>query len=254
MNSCCFDEKDTIYTALELSQLDRTRVPEHIAIMPDGNRRWAKAHRKTILQGYRAGADNMVLLTKAAKELGIKTVTYYTFSTENWERPRTEVKAFMWLLESFLIEQRLPMIEQGVRLQSIGEVSRFPASVRDELEQSKKATAHCTGIDMVLAMNYGSRNEICRAVQSIMKDLKEKRLEEDQITESLITRYLDTAQWPDPDLLIRTSGEQRLSNFLLWQTSYSEFHMSKVFWPEFTPQHLLDAVSQFQNRNRRLGL
>lgn len=246
-------EGDPIYSQEALSSLDRTRIPVHVAIMPDGNRRWAKARGLSVSRGYSAGADNLITIVKAAKELGIKIITYYTFSTENWKRNAAEVKAFLWLLESYLIEQRPVMLENGLRLQSIGDVSRFPERIQRTLKEAKDATAHCKDIEMILALNYGSRNEITRAVASILDEHLKNPLSREEITEALISRHLDTARWPDPDLLIRTSGEMRISNFLLWQSSYTELYMSQLRWPEFMPQHLLDAVLHFQRRERRLG-
>lgn len=243
-----------IYTDEQLARLDPRRVPRHIAIIPDGNRRWARQNRLSVVQGHRKGADNLLNIVRAAKELGVQVVTFYTISTENLSsRDPLEVSALMWLLESYLQEQRQNMIEQGVRLQSIGDISKFPPRICQELQKSKEATAHCDCIEMVMALNYGGRDEIKRAFLAILDDYEKNTLKREDVTEALISRYLDTAPWGDPDLLIRTSGEQRLSNFLLWQTSYAEMHMPKVFWPDFSAKHLLDALESFQHRERRLG-
>lgn len=242
------------YTREQIQLLDRNRIPKHIAIIPDGNRRWAKKNNLSVMQGHRQGADNLMEIVKAAKALGIKVITFYVFSTENWSRDPIEVRALLWLLESYLIEQRPVMLENGVKLQTIGDCSRFPNSVRRTIQESKDATNHCEDIEMVLALNYGSRDEIRRAVQLILDDIASKGiLPVEKVTESLISGYLDTAKWPDPDLLIRTSGEKRFSNFLLWQSSYTELYIDQVLWPDFHPRNLLNAVVEFQKRDRRLG-
>lgn len=244
---------NTIFSPQQFALLDKARVPAHIAIIPDGNRRWAKKKLSNITSGYRVGADNLLNIVKAAKEIGVKVITFYVFSTENWNRSSLETSTFMWLLESYLIEQCQSMIEQGVRLQTIGNISRLSENIQKTLRETKAATAHCDKIEMVMAINYGSRDEICRAVHSILDDCQADRLKKEEVTETVIKSYLDTASWVDPDLLIRTSGELRISNFLLWQCSYAEFYTAEVLWPEFTSQHLLEAVLHFQNRQRRLG-
>lgn len=246
-------EVNSIYSQEDLLTLDRSRIPKHVAIIPDGNRRWAKSNGFTIMRGHREGADNLIQIVKAAKELGIKVITYYIFSTENWNRNAAEVKTLLWLLESYLIEQRPAMLENGLKLSSIGDTSRFPKRVQDTLQETKAITAHCNDIEMIMALNYGSRDEIRRAVVGILDDYSNQTISREEVTETLISRYLDTSQWPDPDLLIRTSGEMRVSNFLLWQASYTEFYMTQLRWPEFTSRSLLEAVLHFQHRERRLG-
>ncbi len=237
----------------QLELLDTTRVPHHIAIIPDGNRRWARKNHTTVAQGHRAGVNNFLTVTKAARDLGVKTVTFYSFSTENWLRDTLEIKALMWLMEWYLCEQRQNMIDNGVRFCTIGNPALFSKSIQKALEETKMATAHCEEIDMVIALNYGARDEIRRAFLALLTDCEANKVNKNEISEELIGRYLDTAQWPDPDLLIRTSGEQRLSNFLLWQTSYAELYIPQVLWPDYTPSHLLDAILHFQARKRRLG-
>lgn len=245
--------KSEFFTQTELRACCKNSVPSHVAFIPDGNRRWAKKNQMTISQGHRAGADNLIKMVKASKELGIRTVTFYTLSTENWSRDALELRAFLWLLESYLSDECANMIENGIRFQTIGDLSRFPSSVYKTIQATKEATADCEEVDMVLALNYGGRDEMRRTIQAIIKDYEDKKFETHEITEELISGYLDTATWPDPDLVIRTSGEQRLSNFLLWQASYSEIYIENAFWPDFTPQHLFHAVMEFQKRERRLG-
>lgn len=242
-------EVATLFTPQQLARLDQARIPRHVAIIPDGNRRWAKKQRRHYDFGHRTGASALIQTIKAAKELGVKVMTFYLFSTENWSRSREEVAALMWLLKRFLLENCEEMRTCGIRLKTIGELSAFPKRVLSVVENTVEATVDCDQIDMVLALNYGGRDEIKRVLHRII----DKGLPKEQITESLIASYLDTAPWGDPDLLIRTSGEMRLSNFLLWQLSYAEIYIAQVLWPDFKPEHLLEAVVDFQKRERRLG-
>ncbi len=241
--------QEPIYSAEDFSQVNPALVPQHIAIIPDGNRRWARNHSTTAQSGHREGADNLLEIIKAAKELGVKAVTFYTFSTENWNRSQEEVKALMYLLQIYLTEKRQAMLDNGIRFCTIGDLSRLPDEVKSTVQETKEITSNCQDMDMILALNYGARDEICRAVKTMMSD----NIKHEEVTEDLISRYLDTHPWTDPELLIRTSGEMRLSNFLLWQASYTEVYLSDVFWPDFRPVHLLKAVINFQNRERRMG-
>lgn len=243
----------SFFTPEEIELLDPLRIPKHIAIIPDGNRRWAKNQSSSAEAGHREGADTLMDVVKASKELGVKVITFYLFSTENWNRPIEEVAALMWLLQSYLIDQQKSLIESGIRLQTIGDLSKLPEEVVQTIEETKQATADCNQIDMIFALNYGGRDDIRRAVQSMVSDLRDSLAHGIEVTEELISRYIDTAAWGDPDLLIRTSGELRVSNFLLWQISYAEFFTTPVLWPDFTPKHLLEALISFQKRQRRLG-
>lgn len=245
--------KTPLYTAEEKASLDIMRIPQHIAIIPDGNRRWAKKNRLSVAAGHSAGADLITTITQAAQELGVKVVTCYGFSTENWSRNPIEVTALFWLLESYLTAQRQILIDSNIRFQTIGDLSKLPTSSQRVVADIKQATAHCNSTTLVLALNYGGRDEIRRAIQAMVADYSKHLFREDEVTETLISRYLDTAAWKDPDLLIRTGGEQRMSNFLLWQTSYTELSVSELLWPDFTPKHLLETIVQFQKRERRLG-
>lgn len=242
-----------LFSPGEISVLGKGPVPKHVAIIPDGNRRWAKRERCMIKTGHYHGTKTIIETVKAAKELGIKIITFYLFSTENWIRPKTEVRALMYLLETFLQEQRPIMKQNGIRMHTIGELSRLSKSALKEIHETKETTANCTGIDMILALNYGSRDELCRAFHKILDDYAKQALKKNEITENTIAQYLDTAPWGDPDLLIRTSGEVRISNFLLWQLSYAEIYSCPVLWPDFTPKHLLEALINFQQRERRGG-
>ena len=247
------EEKESIYSADDIALLDPTKIPKHIAIIMDGNRRWAQRQGLPIMMGHWKGADTLTKIVRAASDLGIKTLTVYSFSTENWSRPKEEVDALMHLFKVYLEKQRGPMACEGVRLDAIGDLGRLPPFVLRELELSKSHTAHCKKIDLVLAINYGGRDDIRRAFVIMMDDFKNGKLSKEQISEQLIGQYLDTARWPDPEILIRTSGERRQSNFLLWQLCYSEFYHTDVLWPDFNEFDLLHAVRDVQQRHRRLG-
>lgn len=238
-----------IFSEEDLSRLDLSKTPGHIAIIMDGNRRWAKAKGLPSAMGHWEGAEALTDVLRAAAELGVKTLTVYAFSTENWGRPKEEVEDLMNIFQLYLQRKKETMIRDGVRLDAIGDLTKLPENVTKELEETKKATQHCDRINLVLALNYGGRDEIRRAVQKIV----EEKLEPDQITEECISKHLDTGDYEEPDLLIRTSGEMRISNFLLWQISYAEFFCSEVLWPDFSPKELYRAILTFQSRNRRLG-
>jgi undecaprenyl diphosphate synthase len=248
-----FTEKTSLFHPSQLARLDPSRIPHHIAIIPDGNRRWAKKRLSNIEAGHREGADTLMEIVKACKELNIKGITFYSFSTENHKRTRGEVMALMLLFASYLTEKREEMIQNGIKLETIGDVSSFPYFLRRAIRKTKCATKECNKIDLILALNYGSRDELCRAFRAMLNDYDQKLLSKEDINEETISRYLDTHEWQDPELLIRTSGELRLSNFLLWQISYSEIHVSPVLWPDFTPQHLIEAILDYQGRERRWG-
>lgn len=237
----------------QLATLNWSRIPQHIAIIPDGNRRWAKRHLTSTQEGHREGADILMEIVRAARDLKVKVLTFYSFSTENWERPKEEINALMNLFSFYLIHQQQEMLEMGVKLETIGDVNGLPSFLKQTIEETKRITQECNQIRLVLALNYGSRNEIYRACRAILEDYDKKALKKEDFDEKTISHYLDTAQWPDPDLLIRTSGELRVSNFLLWQISYTEIYATPVLWPEFTPQHLLEAILDYQNRERRWG-
>ena len=248
-----FQEKSSRFHPSQLARLDRSRMPQHIAIIPDGNRRWAKKRLSSVQAGHREGADTLMEIVKAAQELGIKGITLYSFSTENWNRPPEEVMALMVLFTAYLTEQREEMVQNGIKLETIGDLTPLPPLLCEAINETKLATQDCNRINLILALNYGSRDEICRAFRGMLDDYDRDCLNKEEINEATISRYLDTHKWGDPDLLIRTSGELRVSNFLLWQISYSEIHVAPVLWPDFTPQHLIEAVVDFQGRDRRWG-
>jgi len=241
--------KSSIFSDEELSLFDPIKGPKHIAIIMDGNRRWAKEKGVPSMLGHWEGAETLTDVTKGAAELGVKTLTVYAFSTENWARPAEEVDDLMKLFELYLVGKKESMIHDGVRLDAIGDLSFLPKNVLAALDETRKATAHCEKINLVLALNYGGRDEIRRAVVKILQD----NVDPASLTEDLFSSYLDTSRFGDPDFLIRTSGEMRVSNFLLWQISYAEIFSSDVLWPDFSSKHLLEALIVYQNRNRKLG-
>jgi undecaprenyl diphosphate synthase len=241
------------YSNEQLSALNKQRVPKHLTIIPDGNRRWAKKHKLLPFAGHQKGGDNLIEIVKAARELGVKTVSVYLFSTENWSRQPDEINMLMLLLENFLTRQRPAMLDHGIKVCSIGDLTPLPQHAKKAVEEAKIATADCNDINMVMALNYGSRNEISRAVCKMIADIDNKKISSDMVDENLISRYLDTASWGDPDLFIRTSGEMRLSNYLLWQMSYAEIYVTNVLWPDFNHNCLYEALMNFQSRDRRLG-
>lgn len=238
-----------IFSPEELSLIDPSLIPKHIAIIMDGNRRWAKQRDLPAAMGHWEGAETLTEVIRAASDLGIKTLTVFAFSTENWGRPQNEVEDLMNIFELYLMRKKEHMIRDGVRLDAIGDLSRLPERVLNAFHQTKKATEHCDRINLVLALNYGGRDEIRRA----MIKMVEEKISPEAITEELIGKHLDTNRFGDPDLLIRTSGEMRVSNFLLWQISYAEIFSAEVLWPDFSPKHLFETVLIFQKRNRRLG-
>jgi len=246
-------KESIFYSEKQLEPLDRTKIPHHVAIIPDGNRRWAKSCAKEPHEGYREGAEVLITTVKAAKELGIKVLTAFSFSTENWLRPQNEIRPLLSLIAEYLKRCQAMMCDMQVRLSVIGDIEKMPKALIDIIEETKQATSHCKEMELVLALNYGSRDEIKRAVKKVLKDCLEKGKSPDKVTEEDINCSLDTSSWPDPDLVIRTSGEKRVSNFLLWQSSYAEIYIDDTNWPNFTPQHLLKAVLDYQQRERRRG-
>lgn len=245
--------QEKIYSEKRLHTLNPLRIPKHIAIIMDGNRRWAARRGLLPIAGHMRGADTLVQIVRAASELGVEVLTVYAFSTENWKRNPVEVEALMKLFKTFIAKQKDSMIKEGVRLDIIGDTSRLPTDVKDSFDEVIQATKGGSKFNLVLALNYGGRDELKRAVSAIVDDCLASKLSKDAINEELISSYLDTSKWQDPDLLIRTSGENRLSNFLLWQISYSEVFLTDVLWPDFSEQNLLEAILEYQKRELRTG-
>lgn len=230
------------------------RIPEHLAIIMDGNGRWAEQRRRPRIFGHRKGVETVRVVVKACLDLGIRHLTLYAFSSENWGRPRDEVEALMGLLGSFLQGELAQMRERGIRLTAIGELDRLPPKTRKVLQRIIDDTAANRNLVLTLALSYGARNELTRAVRRLAGEVAAGRLAPEQIDEMAIAGALDTAGFPDPDLLIRTSGETRISNFLLWQAAYAEFYFSEVLWPDFSAAHLHEALAEYSRRERRFGL
>jgi len=245
--------KTRIFKAHQLAGLNPMRIPQHIAIIPDGNRRWAKKRLSDSERGHREGADTLMEIIKAAQELGIKSLTVYSFSTENWSRSEEEVDALMAIYAGYLTHNCEEMVQTGIKLETIGNSTKLPVFLNEIIQETKIATRYCQSINLILALNYGSRDEMCRAFKDMLQEFQYKQLTQEDVTEEVFASYLDTYEWGDPELLIRTSGEFRISNFLLWQLCYAEMYISPVLWPDFTPQHLLEAVIDYQSRDRRWG-
>lgn len=235
------------------TQEEKQHIPEHIAIIMDGNGRWAKKRNLPRNLGHKAGGENVKVITKASKKLGVKYLTLYAFSTENWRRPEEEVSGLMDLLVFFLKNELKEMDENNVRVRSIGDIKRLPIKTRKVLEDSIEKTKNNDGLHLILALNYGSRNEITNAVKAITEQIKEGQLNPEDVNEALIENHLYTSDLPDPDLLIRTSGEKRLSNYLLWQLAYTEFYFTDLYWPDFDETALNEAVEAYSKRQRRFG-
>jgi undecaprenyl diphosphate synthase len=224
--------------------------PKHIAIIPDGNRRWAGDHNLPFVNGYLEGAQTLIKVALAAKELGISVMTVYSFSTENWKRPKDEIETLMKLVDIHLRFYADSLVNTNIRLHIIGNIEKLPKFLQETIEEVSEKTATGTALDLVLALNYGGRDELVRAFRKLITLYPDRPHE---ISEEEISKTLDTFRWPDPDLVIRTSGEQRLSNFLLWQCSYAESYTDSALWPDFSPHHLLRAVAAYQTRSRRRG-
>ena len=228
-------------------------IPQHIAIIMDGNGRWARERGQPRREGHRAGAESVEIALETCGEIGVDYLTIYAFSSENWKRPEAEVKALMGLLAHFLKEKTSSLVKNNIRLQVIGQIDKLPKSNQKELEKSIEATAGNDGLTLVVALSYGSREEIVEATRALMRKAQDGELDPENLDEAIFAAQLNTAAYPDPDLLIRTSGEYRISNFLLWQISYSEIFITKTLWPDFRRDNLLEAVGEYQKRQRRFG-
>ena len=228
-------------------------VPRHVAIIMDGNGRWAKQHHLPRLSGHEAGRKSVKQVVQAAMDHGVKYLTLYAFSVENWQRPREEVQGLMGLLRGVIREELNEMGKEGIRLRTIGRKQDLPDAVREELEAAIEKTKNNNRLDLILALSYGSRVEITEAVQSIAREVKAGSLDPEKIKQETVSSHLYTKDIPDPDLLIRTSGEMRVSNFLLWQISYAEIHVTPVLWPDFGKKEFGEALGDYARRERRFG-
>jgi undecaprenyl diphosphate synthase len=228
-------------------RIDDSRLPVHVAIIMDGNGRWAKKRHLPRLFGHRMGAKSVREIVEVAGKLGIKVLTLYAFSTENWARPKPEIAGLMRLLKRTLQNEEPNLNKNNVRLETIGDIAKLPSDVQDQIAKTKRALSSNSGLRLVLALNYGGRQDIIHACNKLIAQKKT------EITEEMISSHLSTAGFPDPDLLVRTSGECRVSNFLLWQIAYAELHITPVLWPDFREQHFYEAVLDYQARDRRFG-
>ena len=234
-------------------EIDPERLPRHIAIIMDGNGRWAKAHKLQVALGHRAGTENLREIIRNCSDIGVGALTIYAFSTENWRRSKAEVDALMQLILDFFASEIDELMENGVRITILGDKDGLPAPQRNALIEAEERTAHLTGLRLNIAVNYGGRAELVRAAQQLAREAAAGSLDPETIDEAMLENRLYTAGVPDVDLLIRTSGEMRLSNFLLWQCSYAEFLFPETLWPDFHVPELHKCIWQFQNRDRRYG-
>ena len=228
-------------------------LPTHIAVIMDGNGRWAKARHLPRVEGHRHGVESVRTMVRACGEVGIKYLTLYAFSVENWNRPKEEVDTLMKYLARFLKNEIGELQRNNVRLEAIGQLWRLPEAVQEQLQKTRSALAKNNGLTLILALSYGGRSELVEATRSIANQVKSGNLDPEEINERLFSEYLYTRNWPDPDLVIRTSGEMRISNFLLWQVSYAEFVITPTLWPDFRKPQLFEALEEYARRHRRFG-
>ena len=235
------------------SQIDKTKIPKHIAIIMDGNGRWAKNKGYKRVFGHKKGTSTVNEIVEACVSLGVKQLTLFAFSTENWQRPKYEINSLMKLLVSSMRNELQNMRDNKIKLTAIGNVEKLPENVKTQLDEVMKATASHDKLTLTLALSYGSREEMTHAVKCISQKVKNNLIDVEDINQSTVNAHLYTHNLSDVDLLIRTSGEQRISNFMLWQIAYAELYFCKVLWPDFTKEHLFEAINNFQKRERRFG-
>ena len=235
------------------SKIDLQKLPKHVAVIMDGNGRWAKQHGKPRVFGHRNGVQSVREITEACAEIGVEYLTLYAFSTENWSRPALEVNALMTLLVETVRKEVKTLMDNDIRLTAIGDIEKLPSKTQKALKEGMHTTKDNKRMTLVLALNYSARWEIRNAVQLLTSKVEQKELKSEEITDELISAHLATKDIPDPELLIRTSGEHRISNFLLWQIAYAELYFTDIFWPEFRKDNLYEALLNYQNRERRFG-
>ncbi len=238
---------------MSVVDLEPGRLPRHVAVIMDGNGRWARSRGLSRIEGHRRGKDAVRAVVETARRLGIPYLSLYAFSTENWNRPREEVSALMGLLQRYLKTELRKMMRNEIRLVAIGNLRKLPRSVQVALRQNVEATRHNTGMTVILAVSYGGREEIVSAARAMAREIEKGLLNPEEITEETVASHLCTTGIPDPDLLIRTSGEMRISNFLLWQIAYSELYVTPTLWPDFGEAEFLEALAHYQRRERRFG-
>jgi len=235
------------------SKIDLKKIPVHIAVIMDGNGRWAKKHGKPRIFGHQNGVKAVREITEASAELGVPFLTLYAFSTENWNRPKLEVNALMHLLIDTVRKEVITLNENNIKLNAIGNLDKLPKKTYNALMDGIDQTEGNTGMTLTLALNYSSRWEITETVKLIAEEVRQGRIQSEDIDDNLVSSFLQTSKMPDPELMIRTSGEYRISNYLLWQMAYAEFYFSKVYWPDFRKEDLYEAIIDFQSRERRFG-
>ncbi len=234
-------------------QIDMNRIPKHIAIIMDGNGRWAKKRFLPRTAGHREGVERVSEIVEAASDLNVQCLSLYAFSTENWKRPKEEIDALMNLLVLYINRELDRIHKNNIRMRVMGDVSKLPKNVEEKVQMAIEKTKDNTGMVLNIGLNYGGRDEIIRAVKNILADVKRGKLKEEDINSDMFSKYLYTSELPDPDLLIRPSGELRLSNFMLYQVAYTEFWFSEIYWPDFKPKNLYEAIIDYQKRDRRFG-
>jgi undecaprenyl diphosphate synthase len=237
-----------------MHRLAKEKLPRHLAIIMDGNGRWAEQRSLDRVAGHRQGAESVRTIVRSCREIGISYLTLFAFSSENWSRPQPEINALMTLLKDFLVTELREMLDNGIRFLAIGDLSRLPKEVISTLNETMKLTSAAAGMTLTLALSYGGRDDIIQAIRRIMTHCRDGHLTPEDINEGLFSKYLWTASLPDPDLLIRTSGEVRISNFFLWQLAYTEIYVTSTLWPDFKKEDLLQALLGYQDRERRFGL
>jgi len=238
---------------MSTSGLDLNRLPRHVAVIMDGNGRWAQQRGLTRIEGHKRGKDSVRAVVETARRLGISYLSLFAFSTENWSRPRREVAALMSLLRRYLRTELRKMMKNEIRLVAIGDTKRLPETLQQELQATIEATKNNQRMTVILAVSYGGREDILQAARAMAQDVRAGRLDPEDVDEPLLGGYLSTAGVPDPDLLIRTSGEMRISNFFLWQSAYTEIYFTETLWPDFREAHFLEALTVYQQRKRRFG-
>lgn len=236
-----------------MKEIDPDKLPQHIAIIMDGNGRWAGRHAMGRVLGHRKGAESVRVVVRTCRRIGLSCLTLYAFSMENWLRPKTEVRALLKLLEEYLVNEAQEMMDQGIRLTAIGNLDSLGAPVLMKLRETIERTAGNQGMVLNLALSYGGRDEIATAAGRMVSDSLAGKIKPEDVTKELLQRYLYTSALPDPDLLIRTGGEYRISNFLLWQMAYTEFYFTDILWPDFREPDLMEAIAEYQQRERRFG-
>jgi undecaprenyl diphosphate synthase len=236
-----------------LLPLDPLRIPQHVAIIMDGNGRWAKRRGLPREAGHAAGEESLRVAVETAAKLGVKYLTVYAFSTENWKRPPTEIKALMELLKKAVQHWLNEMVKNDIRIRILGRITELPQDIQEVIRQAEKTSQNCKKLMLNIMLNYGGRAELVDAVKDIVCDVEVKKISVSEIDEELVDKYLYTAGIPDPDLLIRTSGELRISNYMIWQMAYTEFYFTDVLWPDFREKHFIGAVQAYQKRQRRKG-